>query len=98
MNSAVATRLLIHGRVQGVGYRAWLAGEARRRGLSGWVRNRRAGSVEALLFAEEAALAELLVACRMGPPTASVTRIEILEIEPGEADGPFTGFDVRPTI
>lgn len=98
MNSAAATRLLIHGRVQGVGYRAWFAGEARSRGLSGWVRNRRAGGVEALLFAEAAALAELLAACHMGPPAASVTHIDILEIEPGDADERFTGFDVRPTV
>lgn len=98
MTSATATRLLIHGHVQGVGYRAWFAREAERRGLSGWVRNRRAGGVEALLFAEEHALAELIAACRQGPPLARVSHIDILAVEPGEAGEPSPGIDRRPTL
>ena len=92
-----ATRLVIHGRVQGVGYRAWFANQARGRGLSGWVRNRRTGSVEALLLAEAAALAELIAASRIGPPAAHVTEIEIVEIASGAAGEPGIGFEVRPT-
>jgi acylphosphatase len=98
MTSATATRLLIHGQVQGVGYRAWFAREAERRGLSGWVRNRRTGSVEALLFAEEHALAELIAACRSGPPLARVSHIDIVAVEPGEAGDPLNGIERRPTV
>lgn len=62
----------VTGRVQGVGYRAWTQAAARRLGLSGWVRNRRDGSVEALLAGPEAAVAAMLAAMRQGPPAARV--------------------------
>lgn len=97
MTAAPATRLLIHGQVQGVGYRVWFAREAERRGLSGWVRNRHAGGVEALLFAGEDALIELIAACRRGPLLARVSHIDILAVAPGEAGEPFDGIERRPT-
>jgi acylphosphatase len=71
-----AKRLVIHGRVQGVGYRAWLVAEAGRLGLAGYVRNRPDGSVETLLYGEVDAVEELQRACRRGPRLASVTGIE----------------------
>lgn len=71
-----ARRLVIVGRVQGVGYRAWMVRRARDLGLSGWVRNRRDGAVEALVYGEADAVGELLRACRRGPPLAQVTQIE----------------------
>jgi acylphosphatase len=67
-----ALRLSIIGRVQGVGYRAWTVHEALRRNLRGWVRNRRDGSVEALIIGEIDAVAGMAAACRLGPPLAQV--------------------------
>lgn len=66
----------IAGRVQGVGYRDWMAREAVRLGLHGWVRNRADGSVEALVAGEEGAVRALLIAARRGPLLARVDRIE----------------------
>lgn len=71
-----ARRLRIEGRVQGVGYRDWLVREATRLGISGWVRNRRDGSVEAVVAGEEAAVQALLSLCRRGPAMARVEDIE----------------------
>jgi len=71
-----ARRIEITGRVHGVGFRDWLVAEARRLGLSGWVRNRIGGRVEALLDGDEAAVQELLRACRRGPPLAEVEQID----------------------
>ena len=70
-----AHHLRIEGRVQGVGYRAWLVREARRLGLAGWVRNRPDGSVEAVVAGPEPAVQTLLTACRRGPLAARVDRI-----------------------
>ncbi len=69
-------RLLISGRVQGVGYRAWLVTEARRLGVAGWVRNLVDGRVEALLLGEAARLERLAAACADGPDGAVVSRID----------------------
>jgi acylphosphatase len=87
-----ARRLIISGRVQGVGFRDWMVAEAARLGVFGWVRNRQDGSVEAVLDGEEAAVAELLRACRRGPRLAEVT--EILEELTDAPDGP--GFRKLP--
>jgi acylphosphatase len=82
-----AQRLVIKGRVQGIGYRDWLVAEAEALGVSGWVRNRRDGSVEAVLYGDMAAVQELLRACRRGPRLAEVEEIveEFLDVvvEPG---------------
>ncbi|MBI0534562.1 acylphosphatase [Roseomonas sp. KE2513] len=86
--------LRIRGRVQGVGYRAWLVEEATAAGLSGWVRNRADGSVEALLAGGEDAVGAVLLATRRGPPGARVDAIE-------ESFGPLPeepGFHKRPTL
>jgi acylphosphatase len=84
----VRARLLrIQGRVQGVGYRDWLVGQAEAAGLSGWVRNRADGSVEALLAGEEGAVGAVLLAARRGPPMARVDRIEESFAEPPAEPG-----------
>ncbi|MDA8049695.1 MAG: acylphosphatase [Rhodospirillales bacterium] len=70
-----ARRLLIGGLVQGVGFREWMVTRARALGLDGWVRNLPDGSVEALICGPEAAIEEMLRACRRGPAAASVERI-----------------------
>jgi acylphosphatase len=88
-----ALRLIIIGRVQGVGYRAWAAEEARRRHLRGWVRNRRDGSVEMLLLGEASVIAAMVEACRHGPTLAEVSEIRST---PAEDDG-TPGFALRPT-
>lgn len=86
-----ARRLRIEGRVQGVGYRAWMVREARRLGLAGWVRNRADGSVEAVIAGPEPAVQALLTACRRGPIAARVDRIleDFTDLPEGE------GFDQR---
>ena len=89
-----ARHLVIAGRVQGVGYRDWLVEQARRHGLSGWVRNRRDGTVEALLAGEEGAVQAVLMACRRGPPLARVERIE----ERFDDAPPEPGFRRLPTL
>jgi len=90
----MATLIRIAGRVQGVGFRDWLVREAERHGLSGWVRNRRDGTVEALLSGERDARQAMLTACRRGPPAAQVTSIEESFAEPPEEPG----FLRRPTV
>jgi acylphosphatase len=87
-------RLMIRGRVQGVSYRWWTVGAATQRGLDGWVRNRRDGSVEALVSGPAQSVDDLIEACRQGPPSARVTDIEILP-EDGRAE---SGFQQFPTV
>ncbi|MBW6398155.1 acylphosphatase [Roseomonas sp. HJA6] len=82
-----ARRVVISGRVQGVGYRDWMVREATRLGVHGWVRNRRDDTVEALVAGEEAAVQVLLSACRRGPPAAQVTRIAEDFADPPDTPG-----------
>jgi acylphosphatase len=71
-----AIRLVtIRGRVQGVGYRAWVEHQATARALEGWVRNRRDGSVEALFAGSEDVVADIVTACRRGPSSARVADV-----------------------
>lgn len=77
------THVSIRGRVQGVGYRVWTADEARRRGLEGWVRNRRDGSVEAVLAGAKDVVADMLAACRRGPSSA---RVDAVDASPASDD------------
>ena len=82
-----AKRLVISGRVQGVGYRQWMVEAARSLGVSGWVRNRRDGTVEALVAGDTAAVEELLRACRRGPRLAVVAQIDEQLADPPEQIG-----------
>ena len=91
---AIARRLLISGKVQGVFYRAWTARQARALGVDGWVRNLRGGDVEALAIGEREAVDALIRRCWQGPPAAEVSLVEVEEVEPEEV----TGFERRPTI
>ena len=70
-----AVHVTITGRVHGVGYRAFVDDAAIERGLVGWVRNRRDGSVEAVLSGDEDAVDELVALCRDGPPAAIVMHV-----------------------
>jgi acylphosphatase len=86
--------LRIEGRVQGVGYRAFVERQALRHGLSGWVRNRRDGSVEAVLQGIPGTVETMIELCRSGPAAARVDRVEVV----GEGVGAFDGFEVRPSV
>lgn len=88
-------RLIIEGRVQGVGYRASLADEAIALGLRGWVRNRRDGTVEACVDGEMAAIEAIVRWAKRGPPAAHVSNVTIEDIGAQVAlDG---GFKMLPT-
>lgn len=89
----LSIRVVVSGRVQGVGYRAWTDHEARRRGLTGWVRNRRDGSVEAVFSGDVAAVDAMVRACRDGPPAAVVSDVRS---EPFAGTVP-SSFDLLPT-
>jgi acylphosphatase len=82
---------VIHGRVQGVFFRDTLRRLAERNGVSGWARNTREGTLEAVLEGEEAAVARTIVFAHEGPEGASVERVEVGEEEP---EG-LTGFAIR---
>lgn len=89
-----AVRVRIHGRVQGVWFRAWTEEEARRRRLAGWVRNRRDGTVEAVFAGAPATVDEMVALCRKGPPLAVVTD---LDVSPEDAV-PTPGFHSLATV
>jgi acylphosphatase len=88
--------LRIAGRVQGVGYREALRREALARGLAGWVRNRRDGTVEAVLQGEVLAVEEVIAWARRGPPAARVDRLEAADAG-GALAGPYSGFERLPS-
>ena len=76
--------VLIRGRVQGVGFRAWTEVTALERGLQGWVRNRRDGAVEALFIGVEGDVTAMIEDCHSGPPGARVDFIDQREAAPRE--------------
>jgi acylphosphatase len=84
--------LHIIGHVQGVGFRYRLMEQAQGLGLSGWVRNRRGGSVEAMIAGSPHAVEALIAWSRVGPPAARVERVEV-----DAAEGDFAGFALKPT-
>ena len=91
---ALQARLAITGRVQGVGYRDWAMATAQRLGLSGWVRNRADGSVEALVVGDDDAVGRMIEACRHGPTLA---RVDAVDVEPVDLDVLPSGFTRLPT-
>lgn len=94
MTEIKSVRVVIEGRVQGVWYRGWTVERATSLALSGWVRNRSDGSVEALFSGPTATVETMIAACRIGPPAACVSR---LSVEPAAAP-PGSGFHQRPTV
>ena len=87
-----AVEVRVHGRVQGVWFRGSTRDEARRLGLAGWVSNRSDGTVQARLQGDPAAVEAMVAWCRIGPPGAEVTR---LDVEDAEADGTLSEFRIR---
>src|SRR6185437_8453149 len=98
--SAAIRQVTIKGRVQGVGYRAWLEHQAIARGLEGWVRNRRDVSVEALFAGPEDVVADMVASCRRGPVSARVDKVDDEKAEPDALGLRHAGedFSVLPTI
>ncbi|HEX8012227.1 MAG TPA: acylphosphatase [Casimicrobiaceae bacterium] len=90
----IARRITIGGRVQGVGFRYALADEARERNLRGWVRNRRDGTVEALVVGPEADVEALIAWARRGPRAARVTGVSV---EPA-VETAVDAFSITPTL
>ena len=90
----------VRGRVQGVGYRYFVEYEARARGLEGWVRNRRDGSVEALFSGSMEAVAAMIAACRRGPSSARVQALQDEAANPDLLNLREAGerFSVLPTV
>ncbi|MCW5689854.1 MAG: acylphosphatase [Pseudolabrys sp.] len=100
MTQEAIVHLIVHGRVQGVGYRAFVEHEAKRRDLQGWVRNCGDGTVEALLSGNAATIEDMIAICRRGPFGA---RVDAIDRNPGHASGlkdrrPGQAFSVLPTI
>ena len=92
----VTRQIRVKGRVQGVGYRESLRLEAQKLGVTGWVRNRTDGSVEAVLQGN-AEIVEILIAwARTGPPAARVDSVDSADPEP-QFDRVYDRFDRRPT-
>jgi acylphosphatase len=88
-----SVHVIISGRVQGVGFRAFVVEEAETLGLDGWVRNRRDGSVEAVFAGAEQEIQHMLMELNAGPPAAVVT-----DVRTGPHDGPIPqGFTSLPT-
>ena len=94
MNPLVTKNLRIHGKVQGVFYRASLRAEAERLGVTGWVRNRRDGSVEAVVQGSAAQVAKIVEWAKRGPPAAEVTHVDAANVPDTET---FAAFVQWPT-
>ena len=88
-SSIKTVHVRIAGRVQGVWYRGWTRDEASRLGLSGWVRNRRDGSVEALFSGEPELVDDMLRRCKMGPSSAIVEHIDVQNSDENLEDQEF---------
>ncbi len=96
----VLRHLVIRGRVQAVGFRAWTEYSALKRGLEGYVRNRRDGTVEAVLAGPADAVDAMIEACRQGPPGARVDAVDIREGDTGMLRARHAGerFSVLATV
>ncbi|HEY0235434.1 MAG TPA: acylphosphatase [Afipia sp.] len=96
----VVRRVVVRGKVQGVGYRAWTQYKARRHGLDGWVRNRTDGTVEAVFAGPAEIVQAMIEACAHGPRLASVTGVDRFEASEAELAlrGEPGGFVELPTL
>jgi acylphosphatase len=92
MQMRLTRHLFISGRVQGVGFRLYMQKQARTAGVTGWVRNRQDGTVEAVIQGAPEAVDAVTEWARHGPPGATVTDIEI-----ADGTGEYSTFETRPT-
>jgi acylphosphatase len=88
-NGSFRVRIVVRGRVQGVGFRYATVTEGRRLGLAGWARNAPDGSVEILAEGDPAAVQQLIAWCRKGPPSARVASVQHREEASEESLGQF---------
>ena len=86
-DSPRTVRVVIRGRVQGVGYRDWTHGRDRLLGLDGWVRNRDDGSVEALVSGPTKAVEAFVASAMKGPPAARIGHVDLHNSEPPAEKG-----------
>jgi acylphosphatase len=93
---ARTVQVLISGRVQAVGFRDAMCAQAERHGVRGWVRNRRDGTVEAVLQGDAAAVEAVIAWAHRGPPAAKVTGVTTRPAS-GELDRPYERFDWLPS-
>ncbi len=100
MNEAghACRQVRVHGRVQGVFYRAWTQRTAQSLGLAGWVRNRRDGTVEALLCGPRTAVEEMLKRMHDGPPAAQVDRVDAVQCANHGDECSSDIFEILPTF
>lgn len=91
----LARHVIITGRVQGVGFRAWVQDAARDHGLTGWVRNRQDGSVEAWFQGDDNAVEGMLDACADGPLHAVVSEVAVTQHSP---DPQLRQFIIQPSV
>ena len=94
MQTEIRAHVTLSGRVQGVGFRYATADEARRRGLTGWVRNLDSGGVEAVFEGPHASVEDMVRWCQDGPPGAYVRDVRVSWDEPPEH---LSNFEIRPT-
>ena len=96
----IIRHVIVRGLVQGVGYRAFVEHEAHRRGLRGWVRNRRDGSVEAVFAGPRAMVEDMIEICRRGPFSARVDAVDHRDATDADLGTPSSAdtFSVLPTI
>ena len=92
MTVKAAKHLIITGRVQGVGYRDAFCTLAQQHGVTGWVRNRRDGSVEAMVCGDDDALRAIIAWAHNGPALATVANVVV-----ADADGTFDAFEFKST-
>lgn len=78
----IRRRVVVHGLVQGVFFRDTVRRQAQSRGVAGWVRNNRDGTVEAVLEGDPETVEQLVELCRRGPRGARVDRIEVVDEGP----------------
>lgn len=93
-NIRLRAHVTVEGKVQGVWFRAWTQEQAVARGLSGWVRNRRDGTVEAVFDGPSAVVEAMIADCWKGP---SAARVQAVRVEPIPAEPPIDGFEILPT-
>ena len=97
----LARHVIVHGKVQGVGFRDFVDHNARQRNLTGWVRNRRNGTVEAVFVGLQGSVEGMIGVCRVGPPSGNVNRVDQRDAAEAEVktrgatDGEFL---VLPTV
>jgi acylphosphatase len=93
-NDLARAHVRLAGRVQGVGFRYWTADEARKRGVTGWVRNLDSGSVEAVFEGQRSSVEAMVRWCGEGPPGAYVRQVKVSWDEPADD---FAQFEIRRT-